>query len=208
VLQEGMHIRHLRKLQRQRALVASGELGRLLRIESCFRVPRIPMARGDFRLGFEQGGGAGLDLGCYAVACLRYLAGGEPEVLGVSHRLAAPRVDRWMRATYRLPSVADGVVECGFRGWYTARIGVEATCERGSVTWSKGGLTVKRDGRAVFEAIPDDWTYQLQLQAFVTSTRGQTSSVFPPEESVANARVLEAMYVASGLGARPTGLTT
>jgi predicted dehydrogenase len=206
VLQEGMHIRFLRKLHRQRALVTGGDLGRPLRIQSCFRVPKIPMAEGDFRLSFELGGGAALDLGCYAVTCLRYVAGGEPEVLSVRRRLAAPQVDRWMRAKCRLPSGVAGVVECGFRGWYSMRLGVEVTCERGSVKWREGGLAVENNGRVVHEAIPDDSTYQLQLQAFVASIRGQAPAVLPPEDAVANARVLDAMYAASGLAARPTKL--
>ena len=46
VLHEGMHIRYMHRLRRQRELVASGELGSLTHIESCFRAPRIPMARG------------------------------------------------------------------------------------------------------------------------------------------------------------------
>src|SRR3974390_1708922 len=38
-LLEAMHIRYLDRLRRQRELVASGEFGRLLRIESCLRTP-------------------------------------------------------------------------------------------------------------------------------------------------------------------------
>jgi predicted dehydrogenase len=206
VLQEGMHTRFLRKLHRQKQLVAGGELGRPLRFESCFRVPKIPMSDGDFRLRFEMAGGAALDVGCYAVSCLRYVAGEEPDVLKVSHRRASPQVDRWMRATCRLPSGAEGVAECGFRGWYSMRLAVDVTCERGSVKWEVGGLAVTNNGRVVHEAIPDDWTYQLQLQAFAGSARGHASPMFPPGDAVANARVIDAMYAGAGLAPRPTRL--
>jgi len=104
VLVEGMHMRYLDRLHRQRELVASGDLGRLVRIESCLRTPYMRMAKDDFRLRFELGGGAALDLGCYAVSNLRYLAGEEPEVLSVRHKCSSPEVDRWMRATLRFPS--------------------------------------------------------------------------------------------------------
>ena len=124
VLVEGMHIRYLDRLRRQRELVAGGEFGRLLRIESCLRTPYMRMAKDDFRLRFELGGGAALDLGCYAVSCLRYLAGEEPEVLSVRHKCSGPQVDRWMRATLRFPSGVEGVVEFGFRGFYMPRVGV------------------------------------------------------------------------------------
>jgi len=208
VLQEGMHVRYLRKLQRQRELVASGDFGRPLRIEASFRAPRIPMAEGDFRLRFELGGGAGLDLGCYAVSCLRYVAGSEPAVLAARHRRVAPQVDRWMRATCRFPSGAEGGVECGFRGWYSPRVGVDVRCERGWVKWEKAGLVHNNEGRVVHEAIPDNWTFQLQIQAFAKSTRGEPSDALPPEDAVANARVLDAMYEAAGLAPRPTTVPT
>jgi predicted dehydrogenase len=206
VLLEGLHVRYLRKLQRQRELVVGGEFGRPLRVESCFRVPNIPMAEGDFRLRFELGGGAGLDLGCYAVSCLRYVAGGEPEVESVRCRRAASQVDRWMRAVCRLPSGSEGVVECGFRGWYSLRLGVEVSCERGWVKWEKGGLVHSQGGRTVHEAIPDDWTYRRQLQAFADRIRGRPSDAPPPGDAVANARVLDAMYAAAGLAPRPTAV--
>jgi len=124
VLVEAMHLRYLDRLRRQRELVVGGELGRLLRIESCLRTPYMPMAKDDFRLNFELGGGAALDLGCYAVSCLRYIAGEEPEILSVQHKCSSPQVDRWMRATLRFPSGVEGVAEFGFRGFYIPRAGV------------------------------------------------------------------------------------
>jgi predicted dehydrogenase len=98
VLLEGMHMRYSTQLRRQRELVASGQFGRLLRIESCFRSPFARMAQGDFRTNFDLGGGVALDLGCYAVSCMRYVAGEEPEVVSVRHKCFSPQVDRWMRA--------------------------------------------------------------------------------------------------------------
>ena len=98
VLVEAMHIRNLERLRRQRELVASGEFGRLLHLESCFRTPYVRFSEDDFRLSYELGGGAALDVGCYAVSCLRYVAGEEPEVLRVNQRCVRPQVDRWMRA--------------------------------------------------------------------------------------------------------------
>lgn len=202
VLLEGLHIRYLQRLARQREIVASGELGALRRVESCFRLPRVPMAAGDFRLQFEMGGGAGLDLGCYAVSCLRYVSGEEPEVTTVRHRTASPRVDRWMQASMRLPSGADGVAECGFRGWYLPRMAVTVQCERGSVAWSKAGIQIKQGGRATLEELPPDWTYQRQLHAFARSCRGESSEAVPPDDSLATAMVLDTMYERSGLGKR------
>ncbi len=179
VLVEGMHMRYSGQLRRQRELVASGEFGRLLRIESCFRSPYARMAEGDFRRSFELGGGAGLDLGCYAVACLRQVAGEEPEIISAHCKSASPQVDRWMRAECRFLSGAEGVAECGFRGFYTPM---------------------------VQEPIAPTPTFRLQLEAFVKRIRGEESEVHSLEDSIQTARALDAMYNKAGLALRGTRL--
>ncbi len=146
VLVEAMHIRNLERLRRQRELVASGEFGRLIHLKSCFLTPYVRFSEDDFRLNYKLGGGAALDVGCYAVSCLRYIAGEEPEVLRVSQRCIRPQVDRWMRAAVRFPSGADGVVEFGFRGLYLPRGGVVAICEKGTIKWRGEGLILEKQG--------------------------------------------------------------
>jgi predicted dehydrogenase len=202
VLVEGMHIRYLGQLRRQRELIASGELGRLLRVESCFRSPYARMPEGDFRVNLKLGGGAAMDLGCYAVSCLRYVAGEEPEIVAVRHKCASPQVDRWMRAECKFPSGAEGVAECGFRGFYTPRVGVVATCEDGSIKWGGSGLEYNKNGKLIQEPIAATPTFQLQLEAFAKSIRGEASDVLSPEDSVLTARVLDAMYQRAGLALR------
>jgi len=206
VLVEGMHMRYSGQLRRQRELVASGEFGRLLRIESCFRSPYARMAEGDFRRSFELGGGAGLDLGCYAVACLRQVAGEEPEIISAHCKSASPQVDRWMRAECRFLSGAEGVAECGFRGFYTPRAGVVATCEGGSIKWDGQGLVYNKNGKMVQEPIAPTPTFRLQLEAFVKRIRGEESEVHSLEDSIQTARALDAMYNKAGLALRGTRL--
>lgn len=206
VLVEGMHIRYLGQLRRQRDLITSGEFGRLLRIESCFRATYARMARGDFRQIFELGGGATLDLGCYAASCLRYVAGEEPEILSVQSKCFSPQVDRWMRAECQFPSGVEGVAECGFRGFYTPRAGVVVTCEGGSIKWGGQGLVYDKNGKAMEEQIAATPTFRLQLEAFVKRLRGEESDVHSLEDSIQTARVLDAMYNKAGLALRGTRL--
>jgi predicted dehydrogenase len=206
VLVEAMHIRNLERLRRQRELVAGGEFGRLIHLESCFRTPYVRFSENDFRLRHELGGGAALDVGCYAVSCLRYVAGEEPEVLQVSHRCIRPQVDRWMRASVRFPSGADGVIEFGFRGFYLPRGGVVATCEKGRIRWRNEGLVLERKGKETRESLAQPSTYQLQLESFARRVRGERSGE-PPDDPVSTARVLDALYKKAGLvlrGARNT----
>ena len=204
VLVEAMHIRYLERLRRQRELVAGGEFGRLLRIVSCFRAPYTPMAKNDFRLRFDLGGGAALDVGGYAASCARYVAGGEPEVVSVRHKRSSPQIDRWMRAELRFPSGAEGIVEFGFRGLYMPRGDVAVTCENGSITWDKDGLAYEKNGKLIREPIPTTSTYRLQLEAFAKRVRSETSNALPAEDAVLTARVLDAMYEKAGLRLRGT----
>jgi predicted dehydrogenase len=204
VLLEGMHLRYLSRLERQRAVVASGELGALQRVVSCFRLPRVPMAPGDFRLDPALGGGAALDIGCYAVSCLRAVAGEEPAVTASSCRRLASGVDRWMRAHVRFPSRASGVVECGFRGVYLPRMRVDAYCAEGTVTWDKAGIVIRTRRGIRKESTVPDWTYQRQLDAFVRACRGDASDAVPLADSIATARVVDAMRIQAGVLAQET----
>lgn len=202
VLQEGMHVRFMKRLQRQRELVASGDFGPVKHIESCFRLPKIPMAPGDFRLSYELGGGAGLDIGCYAATCLLYVAGEAGEVTRATRRLAGPQVDRWIRADVRLASGARATCECGFRGWYRSRLGVRVECENGRIEWDTAGLVYRHDGMLVKEPVQEVWTYQRQLDAFVRRSRGEASYGPTADEAVAVSRLVDGMYAAAGLALR------
>ena len=201
-LHEGMHLRYLSRLHRQRELVVSGRLGALRNVSACFRLPRVKMAANDYRLRAELGGGAALDVGCYAVSCARFVAGEEPVVRASSARTIGPNVDRWMRATLDFPSGATAIIECGFRGWYLPRITVSVECQHGWIKWNRDGIVYEERGRRVHEPTVPDWTYQRQLAAFVRSVRGLDSETIPAEDAVATLAVLDAMYLRAGLTLR------
>jgi predicted dehydrogenase len=204
VLQEALQVVYHPGLRRVRELVAEGRAGRAVRVESCFRIPRVPMAPGDFRMSYELGGGAALDLGCYAAACLRYVTGAEPEVIRARARLAGPRVDRWMRAECVLDSGLSARLECGFRGWYRRRLGVKVSCERGWIEWTQDGLAYQAEGKVVREDVPGSAPYDAQLADFVGRCRGAPPSGRTLEDSVSTLVVVDAMYEHAGLAPRPS----
>lgn len=203
-LVEAMHVRYFDRLRRQRELIASGECGQVLRIELYFRAPYVAMAKNDFRLSFQLGGGAALDMGCYAISCLRYMAGEEPELLSVRHKCSGPQIDRWMRAMFRFPSGIEGVAECGFRGFYTPRGGISVICESGSIKWDAKGLVYEKNGRAIHEPLPTTSSYQLQLDDFVRAIKGKKSDALGPEDALFTARIIDGMYEKAGLALRGT----
>jgi len=84
---EAFHNRFHTVMRRAIAVVASGELGRLVEAEAVFDVP-IPYRPGELRWIVAQGGGALMDLGCYCVHALRTLAACEPKVASASCTVA------------------------------------------------------------------------------------------------------------------------
>lgn len=199
VLQEGVHTLYSPVLRRQREFVRSGELGRVVHIASIFRHPNVPMLADDFRLQRDLGGGAALDLGCYAVAAFRYVAGEEPEVREVSFESVVTGVDSWMHARVTFPSGSTGLIECGFRGTYAAKFAVEVECERGWSRTTPTGLTYAREGQVMSETISSGNTYVRQLEAFVRQVRGESSDAPSVEDAIATACVVDAMYSRAGL---------
>jgi predicted dehydrogenase len=84
------------------ALLAAGEIGelRLLHASFCFDGGHQPAGR---LLDRAQGGGALMDVGCYALSWLRGLAGAEPLATSCQARLAATGVDESACGTLLFP---------------------------------------------------------------------------------------------------------
>ena len=132
------------------------------------------------------------------------MVGEEPEILSVRHKCSGPQIDRWMRALLRFPSGVEGAVEFGFRGFFLPRGGVVVTCENGRIKWDHKGLVLQKNGIETHKLLPTKSTYQLQLEAFAKTIRGEKSSAPLPSDAVSTALVLDAMYEKAGLALRGT----
>lgn len=202
VLAEGMHFHYKGVLRRQREIIDSGELGPPRFIQSDCAFPWIPMKRDDFRRKFELGGGAGLDLGCYAVHNLRYALDEEPTVTRVRCQTISPDVDRWMAAELETRGGAKGSLFCGFRGFFGIRFGLTIRFDDGSIKWNRKGLSYTRGGTTRIEPISEPPPAVQQLEAFVAAVRGDASDLLSPEESIRSMRLIDALYEKSGLSPR------
>jgi predicted dehydrogenase len=72
VLVEAFHYRYHPLALRMKGIVDSGELGEVCHLEAHFCVPLINPR--DIRYRYELAGGATMDLGCYCINLIRYLA--------------------------------------------------------------------------------------------------------------------------------------
>jgi predicted dehydrogenase len=208
VVMEGMHYRFHPLAARMREIVLRGELGEVRRVEARL-MALVPKPR-DIRYRLDLAGGATMDVGCYAIHQVRTLAGAEPTVTGARAKLWSPGVDRWMRAELALAGGATGRITCALLSGGLPIADVVAEGELGTLRvlfpnrpqLFKRIDVRRRDGTTVRERVDGDATFSYQLRAFCGAVlRGDATEV-PPSDSIANMRVVDAVYEAAGLEPR------
>jgi predicted dehydrogenase len=207
VVMEAFHWRYHPLAQRVCEVVASGILGPLRRVETRMMFP-LPVP-GDIRWNLALAGGSTMDMGCYAVHQLRTLAGAEPEVTSARAKLLSPGVDRWMHAEMTFADGATGSIETGMLAGRVPAMDARVTGEHGALKVTNltapqffHRFTVTTPERTTREKVNGEATYWYQLGAFVAAVRDGTPVLTPPADSIANMRVIDAIYEAAGLEPR------
>lgn len=209
LLIEAFHYRYHPLAARMKTVVESGELGAIRRLEAHFCIPML--RRKDIRLRYDLGGGATMDLGCYTISLLRYLAGAEPEVTQASARAAPAQVDRAMTANFRFPDGRTARMTCAFAWFAFPNVSIRVVGATGELRvinpilphlWHR--LTVHTDQGKRSERVAGESTYTYQLRAFVGAVQGETSMPTNAQDAVANMRVIDAVYKKAGLQRRGT----
>jgi predicted dehydrogenase len=208
VVMEAFHWRYHPLAARMIEIVRSGELGDLRHIEAAMCFPNI--RRSDIRWQLALAGGALMDTGCYAIHWVRTLAGTEPEVEWAASLMRAPGIDRRTEVDLVFPGGVTGHVITSMWSSSILRLMVRAVGTKGTLKVLNpiapqfgSRMTVKARGktrRVKVEA--DGSTYDYQLRAFVAAIRDGAPTLTPPDESVANMRVIDAAYRAAGLEPR------
>jgi predicted dehydrogenase len=204
VVMEAFHYRYHPFALRVEEIIASGELGKLERVEAvwCLWLPKFS----DIRYDYSLGGGAVMDVGCYAVDMVRTFGGSTPEVVSAQAKLRGPQVDRAMTAELRFAGGHTGRIRCSI--WSTDR-----PCFTARVFGDRGELRLNplipfqrfsvrsADGKRV-ERFPPRATYDYQLEAFAAAVlRGEPVKT-TPKDAVENMTVIDAIYRAAGLSPR------
>jgi len=207
VLMEAFHYRYHPLAARMKAIIDSGELGTVRRIETrvCFPLLR----RNDIRFRYDLAGGALMDAGCYAIHMARFLAGAEPEVVAAQAHLRSEQVDRRVLATLTFPDGVSGRVECSLFSHKLLDVQAIVTGDRGVMRVINPVLPhlfhclfVRTTARLRWERVLGRSTYAHQLEAFMSAVRTGAAPPTGPTDALANMRVIDNVYAAAGLRLR------
>jgi predicted dehydrogenase len=207
VVMEAFHYRYHPLALRTEQIIASGELGKLERVEAalCFPLPKFS----DIRYNYSLAGGAMMDAGCYAVHMARTFGGSTPEVVSAQAKLRDPQVDRAMTAELRFAEGHTGRVRCSMWSSRLLEITAHVVGERGEVRLFNPvtpqffhRLSIRSsDGKRV-ERFPRRPSYAYQLDAFAgAALRGEPVKT-TPADAVENMTVIDAIYRTAGLPLR------
>ncbi len=223
VVMEAFHWRYHPVAARITELISSGAIGRVARAEGVFDVPIGQIPPTDIRWNLALGGGATMDLGCYAIQWVRHAVaacpetGGDstvlPEVVSATAVESAPGIDGSLVAELRWPSGATGSIGSSMILEGTQRIATlvvhgtagTLTVENPLAPQSGGAeLRLTTEAGTRVEPVDPSATYVHQLVAFRDAIVDGAAFPTTAADGVRNMQVIDACYEAAGLGIRPT----
>jgi xylose dehydrogenase (NAD/NADP) len=199
-LMEAFMYRFHPRSRRIKEWVDRGTIGepRLIRTAFCFLHPDPS----DTRFQSEMGGGALLDVGTYGVSLTRWILSAEPDSVQACAQYGPTGVDVTFIGLLRFSGGCLATVEASF---------MSALQQTFSIIGSRGAIDLPHDAfipwekEAIFrlrgaeeeegklEIVPGVDQYRLMVEHFSECILKGKSLDFPPEESVANMRVLDAL---------------
>lgn len=207
-LVEAFHYRYHPVFEDILSRVRSGAIGRLCAIRSEFSVS-IRHRPGELRHDPSLGGGALMDLGCYALHWARTVAGSEPRVIKATSRLSEHGVDLVTTAQLEFSggvtaqvrtSMAPGqpfkalLAIQGSEGILVARNPLHP--HRGHSITLRRGISLRR------YTVPGETTYDHQLAHMIDVMKTNAPPLTGGTDGVANMALIDAVYAAAGV-ARP-----
>lgn len=208
VVMEALQYRYHPLTARVEQIIASGELGKLDRVEVavCVLLPKRSNANA---YDYSLAGGALINTGVYLVDMVRTFGGSTPDVVSARARLDAPQVDRAMTAELRFAGGHTGRLRCAQWSSDLFRASAKVVGDRGQLRYLSPAaphllprLSIRSaDGNRV-ERFPRRPAYAYQLDAFAGAVlRGEPVKT-TPQGAIENMTVIDAIYRSAGLPLR------
>ncbi|GHH29060.1 Gfo/Idh/MocA family protein [Streptomyces lanatus] len=212
VFMEAFHYLFHPVTRRLHAILESGELGELQRVETLVAIP----APGDTdpRWSLPLAGGAVMDLGCYSLHAVRMLApwaGGAPRLVSArgGERSGAPGVDEWLDAELAYPGGATASARCHM-AYDTLEMSCRIVGSRGEA-FAPNFVLPHQDDRVVVRTADGERTerlgtrssYTYQLEAFAAHIRRDAPLPLDAGDALATMTLIDEAYRAAGLAPRP-----
>jgi predicted dehydrogenase len=208
VVMEALQYRYHPLTLRVEQILASGELGKLERVDValCVLLPKRSNAN---VYDYALAGGALMDAGAYAVDMVRTFGGSTPEVVSAQAKLSSAQVDRAMTAELRFTSWLTGRVRCALWSSNLFRASAKLSGDRGELDVLSPAapqllhrLSVRSADSKRAERFPARSSFEYQLDAFAAAVlRGEPVKT-TPEDAVENMTVIDGIYRAAGLALR------
>ena len=207
VVMDAFHYRYHPLFHRARAIVESGELGKVVSVDAAFHVPITDPD--DFRMIYSAGGGVTMDIGCYPISWARHILGAEPLEVTAEAEVGPPDVDVMLKSTLIFPGdiVANTSGDMRSDAAFTAYLEVTGAAGTMRVVnplapQSGHRLEVTVDGEQRGEVFDRRATYSYQLDAFLDAVEHGAPLLTDADDAVRQMRVIDRCYEAAGLPAR------
>jgi len=212
VFMEGFHYYYHPVFQRLLAIIKSGEIGEVIKVESALLIP-MP-EKDDLRLKFDLAGGSMMDVGCYSLHSQRMIsqliADGEPTIVKADANAADGKIDTKLYMQLKYPNGVAALAKGDFES--------DAMTAPLTVTGSKGSVHLPNfvvsgwDPRVIVEAggqkrvehLPSISTYTYQLIAFADAVDLGKPVKTDAKDALIQAQLIDAAYQSAGLPLRPT----
>ena len=195
-----------------RRLLADGAIGQLTDVEIWFAF-RSRQAATDYRMTMARGGGALLDVGCYAVNLTRWLLGDEPDAVQASARLdPTGDVDLTFSAILEYGSARsvftasmelepDHRVKLhGTAGWISVADPFNCPADHvTTITVASGGDAHPHHSSLRTLDVPAADQYGLQATAFSRAILEGGPAPVAPGDAAANMRLIDRLFAAAGM---------
>ncbi len=211
LLAEGFKFRHHPCHLQAKELIEAGEIGQVMLIRSTFTVavdPRNLRPDRNWRFNREKRGGATYDLGCYCIHHARFIAGGEPDVIHAQGEYGR-RSDVPESVAVQLGFPDEISAQCVFSFRYYSSQEFEVYGSDGymrmDLAWNNEdqpvALEIRRnDGRERTIRFAPVHQFTDQLRHLCDCLQTGSPHRIPPENSLGNMRVLDAVHASLDAG--------